>query len=67
MAAAERRTTLKAMIEHALRRELYRDGQASGSGDCFNIDEHGLPVFRKRADTVVTSEMVYEMMEDLGV
>ena len=65
--AAQRRTTLKAMIEHALRRELYRDGQASGSGDCFTIDEHGLPVFRKRADTVVTSEMVYEMMEDLGV
>ena len=65
--AAQRRTTLKAMIEHALRRELYRDGQGSESGHCFTIDEHGLPVFRKRAGTVVTSEMVYEMMEDLGV
>ncbi len=65
--AARRRTTLKAMIEHALRRELYRDEQVADSGDCFTIDEHGLPLFRKRDDTVVTSEMVHEMMEELGI
>jgi predicted transcriptional regulator len=65
--AARRRTTLKAMIEHALRRELYRDEQVRDSSDSFTIDEHGLPLFKKRDGSVVTSEMVYEMMEDLGV
>ena len=67
VAAVKRRSTLKAMIEHALRRELYRDERVSESGDSFTIDEHGLPLFNKRDDTVVTNEMVYEMMEELGI
>lgn len=67
VAAVKRRTTLKAMIEHALRRELYREERAEDTGGCFTIDAHGLPVFTKRDDSVVTSDMVYEMMEELGV
>ena len=67
-AAVRRRTTLKAMIEHALTREIYRDPPASGGGvRCFSIDEHGLPVFGESDEPVVTSEMVYDMMDELGV
>ena len=65
--AARRRTTLKAMFEHALRRELRLDQPSSGDSECFTIDEHGLPVFGTSNEAVVTSEMVYKMMEDLGV
>lgn len=66
--AVRRRTTLKAMMEHALRREL-RSGKArSGVDKSFVIDEHGLPVFRKQPGAKpVTSERVYAMMEDLGI
>jgi hypothetical protein len=66
-AAARRRTTLKAMIEHALKRELRQNQPAADSDACFSIDRHGLPVFKKSGDTVVTSELVYHLMEDLGI
>ncbi len=65
--AARRRTTLKAMVEHALRREIKGDLKPSGRGTSFTIDEHGLPVLIKDEDAVVTSEMVYRMMEDSGI
>lgn len=65
--AARRRTTLKAMVEHALMREIRDSEHPTGAHACFTIDKHGLPVLKKTGDTVVTSEMVYEMMEDLGV
>ena len=65
-AAARRRTTLKAMIEHALRREL-RQGEPTEKSECFTIDEFGLPVLKKVSDTPMTSERVYEMMEELGI
>ena len=64
--AARRRTTMKAMIEHALRRELLQD-QSQETDACFTVDEHGLPVLKKDDDTPVTSEMVYQMMEELGI
>ena len=68
-AAARRRTTLKAMIEHALRRELRQDelAKAAEESKCFTIDENGLPVITKTGDTPLTSERVYEMMEELGI
>lgn len=66
--AARRRTTLKAMMEHALRRELRSEKVSSDGNHAFTIDEHGLPVFRKKTRAnKVTSEMVYDMMEDLGI
>lgn len=64
--AARRRTTLKAVFEHALRREI--SGKSEPSPDArFTVDEHGLPVLKKRDAAVVTSEAVYQMMEDLGI
>jgi hypothetical protein len=66
--AARRRTTLKAMMEHALRREMRSSQPAAGESKCFTIDEHGLPMVRKKPGTQpVTSELVYKMMEDLGI
>lgn len=65
-AAVRRRTTLKAIIEHALRRELRQD-QPRQANPCFTIDEHGLPIITKTGDTPLTNERVYEMMEELGI
>jgi hypothetical protein len=42
MVAAQRRTTLKAMMEHALRRELR--GEFSSDNASVTVDEFGLPV-----------------------
>jgi hypothetical protein len=65
--AVRRRTTLKAVIEHALKREIRSDARLSSVDSHFNIDGHGLPVLKKTGSTKVTSEMVYEMLEDLGI
>ncbi len=65
--AARRHTTLKAMVEHALRREIEGDLRSQDQGNSFSIDEHGLPVLKKKNNTPVTNQMVYKMMEDLGI
>ena len=64
--AARRRITLKAMIEHALRREIsFR--LAPETEPLCEINQQGFPVLKKRGDTVVTSEMVYQIMDDEGI
>ncbi len=65
--AARRRTTLKAMVEHALKREIEGDLRSRDQRDSFSIDEHGLPLLKKKRDSRVTNEMVYELMEELGI
>lgn len=65
--AAKRRTTLKAMVVHALTREIQGAARPGGENPCFSVDEHGLPVLKKSGDTMVTSETIYEMMDELGV
>lgn len=65
-AAVRRRTTLKAMVEHALRREISFSTPPPRDAP-FAIDSHGMPVFRRRNDTPLTSEMVYQMMDELGI
>ena len=65
--AARRRTTLKAMVEHALKREIEGDLPGRDQRNSFFIDEHGLPLLKKKRDSRVTSEMVYHMMEELGI
>lgn len=65
--AAKRRTTLKAMIEHALKREIrFSEGEADDALP-YEINSHGFPVIKKTGGTVLTSEMVYKMMDDLGI
>ncbi len=65
--AARRRTTLKAMVEHALRREIKNDQTSKNANPSYTIDEHGLPLIRKRGKNVVTSEQVHQIMEEAGI
>lgn len=64
--AVKRRTTLKAMVEHALRREIAFE-QASPDVTGFDLNSHGFPVLRKRDSAPMTSEMVYQMIEEEGI
>jgi len=65
--AARRRTTLKAMIEHALKREIrFPEGDADEALP-YEINTHGFPVIKKTGAAVLTSERVYEMMDELGI
>jgi hypothetical protein len=59
--AIQRRTTLKAMMEHALRREIAFDEQPAPSA-AFELNVYGFPVLKKSGVTV-TSEAVYQMVE----
>lgn len=62
--AARRHTTLKAMMEHALRRELGGISSLSRKKQArVTVNERGFPVLRRRGDGRLTSEMVYAMQE----
>lgn len=65
-AAARRRTTLRALMESALRRELFPSNTLSPDTAAFI--EHGLnelPCLKARG-AKVTSQMVYRMLEAEG-
>ena len=63
--AAERRTTLKAMIEHALYRELLEAGLPGEPETRHELNEHGFPVLRAKdkGRTRVTSAAVYKLLD----
>lgn len=63
--AVQRRTTLKAMIEHALKREIAFEEKPSRQA-VFEKNAYGFPVLRGHAIAPVTSEMVYQMIEEEG-
>ena len=64
--AARRRTTLRAIVEHALRREL---GELSSSSriqeSSTELNDYGFPVLKreKNGRGRLTSEMVYELQD----
>jgi hypothetical protein len=65
-AAARRRTTLRALMESALRRELFPT--SAPSTDTAHFIEHGpneLPRLKSRG-AKVTSKLVYQMLESEG-
>lgn len=66
--AVRRRTTLKAMVEHALRREI-KPASADNQADNFiEVAANGLPrLKRSGAPFVITSEMIYTLMDEEGV
>ena len=64
-AAVQRRTTVKAMIEHALKREIAFDDKHSKHA-AFETNAYGFPVLKGCAPVPVTSELVYQMMEEEG-
>lgn len=65
LAATRRRTTLKALVESALRRELYSVPTSSKSAAFIELGPNEVPRLKARG-TQVTSEMVYQMMESEG-
>lgn len=62
VAAAKRNTTFRAIVEHALRREV---GQGEGEGSpYFRVGPDGIPRIRHTGKVRVTSAMVRELMEE---
>lgn len=62
--AARRRTTLKAMIEHALRRELGSGPSPKpAADDLFEAGPHGI-LSLKRRGAKITSERIYRLLEE---
>ena len=68
-AAVRRRTTMKAIVEHALRREIAPSSNFTmeESAACYTSGKHGLPVLKKNSDKKVHSETIYRIMEDEGI
>ena len=67
-AAVRRRTTLKAIVEHALRREVQSEQDLNASSkQCFEINANGLPQLKRKDGGEVTSEMVYQIIEEEGI
>jgi hypothetical protein len=68
-AAARRRTSMKAIVEHALRREIAPDMNPTleEPSACYKTGKHGLPVLKKSSEGQVRSEDIYLMMEDEGI
>lgn len=64
--AVRRRTTLKEMFEHALRREIAFLGNPSRS-KFTEINNHGFPVLKKRGKRAVASEEVYRLLDEEGL
>ncbi len=64
--AARRRTTLKAIVEHALRREIQTPGPAASTpGDRYHRDELGFLVLKRGPDATVSPETVRKIQDDL--
>ena len=62
--AAQRRTTLRAMVEHALRREIGDSAAgATTSPGLIEINSFGFPVLKRSTEGVVTSEQVHALQE----
>jgi hypothetical protein len=64
--ALRRHTTLKSVLEHALRREILEESTPSGAAELFTLNEYGFPVLRRPAagKPRITSEMIYRMQEE---
>ncbi len=64
--AARQRTTLKAMMEQALRREIAY-GEKAPADAPFELNTYGFPVLKKRKAASVTSRKVYQIMDKEGL
>jgi hypothetical protein len=69
--AARRRTTLKALVEHALQREIRPSAAEtthSPEDAMIEIGPHGLPRLRRANPTgTLTTERVRQLMDEEGV
>ncbi len=65
--AARRRTTLRALIEHALKRELHPLESVSDKGtDFMEVRSDGMPLLKRRG-VRVSLEKIQKIMEDEGI
>jgi len=71
LVAVRRRTTLKALVEHALKREIWPQANGStntGADELIEIGPHGLPrLVRPGAVGTLTTERVRQLMDVEGV
>ena len=54
------------MVEHALRREIAFD-LPPVSTTCAELNSFGFPVLKKQGRSGVTSELIYQLLDELGV
>ena len=62
--AAKRRTTLKAIVEHALRREIEPESSRVGLERCYEVNEQGMPYLKRSGNQKVTSAQIRELMDE---
>lgn len=62
--ALRRKTTLRSMFEHALRREIGSPSGASATSPYYRIGPNGIPLINHSGKTVVTGAMVRELLEE---
>lgn len=63
-AAAHRHTTLRAILEHALRREVGLSDAPAVASPHFTVGADGIPRIRHKGRKKVTSAMVRELLEE---
>lgn len=64
--AVKRRTTLKSMIEHALRRELHEAASLPEASKIYTYNEYGFPVLKREAarKPMITNEMISKIEQE---
>ena len=64
--AVKRRTTLKSMIEHALRRELHEATPLPEASKIYTYNEYGFPVLKREGGNgaVITNDMISKILEE---
>ena len=62
--AAKRHTTLKAMLENALRREIDYKLPHPVNSEHFTTNEYGIPVIKRQGKPVITNQMIYKIMDE---
>jgi hypothetical protein len=62
-AAARRRTTLKALVEHALRREIEQVCTTSSEDMLIERGPYGTPRLKRKGAPFITTERVRELMD----
>lgn len=64
--AVKRRTTLKSMIEHALRRELHEAAPLQEASKIYTYNEYGFAVLKRGGDRkpVITNDMISKIVEE---
>ena len=62
--ALKRKTTLRSMFEHALRRESGSSDDTASPSPHYRIGPSGIPLINHTGNVVVTSALVRELLEE---